>query len=221
MITIAYLSKDRPVYLKRSITSMLQQTILPERIVVVDCSENRESIERVINSFNTLIPIDLFWRPVKELSRSQGRHLGCDQATTPLVASTESDIIFEPEIIELTLKAFGDPVEKKYIQPQVQLQNEQGINGKIRKRHRSGFFQAFRISDFKTVGGYNPFLSGWGSEDSDFKYRMKKRGCKVVTLPTVATHLWHPPADKKGTNAKNLEIIASSCWDGEKWVRSS
>ena len=73
MITITYISKDRPDHLKKSVRSLFTQTVKPEHIVITDCSDNKVVMEEAIDQLRkeSLIPITFVWRQKEELSRSQ------------------------------------------------------------------------------------------------------------------------------------------------------
>ena len=218
MITITYISRNCPVRLKNSIKSLFNQTILPEHIVVTDCSDNKASIEDVIGELKnkSSIPITFVWRPKEELSRAQGRNLGREYVKTPIAVSTESDILFPPNIIEETLIEFGNPARKKYLQTYFITQEEDGTE----KKHNNcnaGFYQTYRTEDFDNIGGYNPFLTGWGFEDDDFSKRIIGYGCRHVILPLYVKHQWHVSRYNIENNwDKNFKMSNESYWDNKK-----
>jgi hypothetical protein len=218
MLTATYLSKDRPNHLKRSICSLFEQTVKPSHIVVVDCSDNREPIEIVINELNiaSIVPITLVWKPKEELSRSQGRSLGRQYVKTPVMVSTESDILFPPTLVERCLEAFGNPPQKVYIQPYWVYQNEKEQVPPTPTHYKGGFFQTYRTEDFDAIGGYNPFLKGWGWEDNDFDERILAYGCKHVIIPLTVIHMWHVTVANGASNEKNMQIAKRSHWDNDK-----
>jgi hypothetical protein len=225
MLTATYLSKDRPNHLKRSILSLFSQTIKPVHIVVTDCSDNKMPIENVIKELNeaSIVPITLVWKPKEELSRSQGRSLGRQYVNTPIMVSTESDILFPPTLVEECLKAFGNPPEKIYVQPYwVHQDSNENIPSKP-THYKGGFFQTYRTEDFDVIGGYNPFLSGWGWEDNDFDERILAHGCKHVILPLTVVHMWHPTVANGKSNENNMRIAKNSYWDNiqKQWAMRS
>jgi glycosyltransferase involved in cell wall biosynthesis len=49
-------------------------------------------------------------------------------------------------------------------------------------------------SDFERVNGYDEDFEGWGCEDDDLGYRLRKAGLRIESIMrwTRAYHLWHP-----------------------------
>jgi len=223
MITVCYLSRNYPQHLANSLDTIGKQTVKPTKIVVVDCSDNVDDIRIVVQQFHDEynIPCELQWRLIKELSRSQGRHLGRQYTNTPIMISTECDILWPPTIIEKSIKYFGNLSQKIYVQPYIAAYNEKGKLSAVRKEHRSGFYQMFRVCDFDAVGGYNPFLCGWGFEDADFKNRLIQYGCKEKIVPLIVKHQWHPTNVSNKNNLQNQQIAGQTHWNGAQWQRKS
>lgn len=216
MITVTYISKDRPIHLNNSLLSLINQTVLPSKIVVTDCSElEQNAIKKVIEDIKskTSVPIEYVWRSKENLTRSQGRSLGRKLSSTPIIASTESDILFPNNLIETCLKEFGNPPKKVYAQPYWMYQREDGSYPDIPTHYKGGFFQAYRSEDFDAIGGYNPFLIGWGWEDNDFDERILKYGCRHVVLPLVVRHMWHKQTANSQTHDNNRDVAGKSFWD--------
>lgn len=222
MITITYISKDRPAHLNNSLHSLFKQTSLPSHIVVTDCSDNKKPIEDVIENIKkeTSIPITYVWKNKNELSRSQGRSLGRQYAETPLVVSTEGDILYPPNLIEECLKAFGNPPGKCYVQPYWTHQREDGSIPDKPTHYKGGFFQVYRTEDFDAIGGYNPFFKNWGWEDNDFENRLMAYGCKHIVVPSMVVHMWHVSVANNETNFQNQKIAENSYWDSveKRWI---
>jgi len=223
MITICYISKDRPNHLKRSVRSLFSQTIKPEHIVITDCSDNKIDMDNAIEELKkeSEIPITYVWKPKEELSRSEGRSLGREYVKTELMASTESDILYPPTLIEECLNAFGNLPRKVYVQPSNAWEEENGNIIKHKGNTTTGFFQAFRREDFDSIGGYNPFLKGWGWEDIDFSNRIITC-CEHIIIPLFVTHMWHPSTIgmicSENNNEKNKKISINSRWENQKWI---
>ncbi len=229
-VTHGIISKDRPELLERSLKSLNVQTLLPEAVVIVDESENTQATLDVVNSFRRNTPIRRViyeFRNHFDWSRSKGRHLCCELAESALIVSTETDILFEPRLYELAIALFGDPPYKRlYAYPlTTRLQRNGELDFEPQNNPRIGYFQMFRREDFKKIGGYNPFLVGWGHEDSDFSDRMMESGVARVLIPSVATHMWHPPAeynlaDKRRQYEDNIRRAKEVRWNGIKWVEA-
>jgi len=223
MVTVTYLSRNAPQRLANSLVTVAEQSIKPAKIIVADCSDDIDLIRTVTKQFckKYPIPCELQWRPVAELSRSQGRQLGRQYVETPIMISTECDILWPPTILEESIKFFGNMDQKIYVQPYIAAYNESGTLSVVHKDHRSGFYQMFRVCDFDAIGGYNPFLQGWGFEDADFRDRLIQYGCKKKIVPLVVKHQWHPTSASPKNNLQNQQIAKQTYWDGSEWRRKS
>lgn len=225
MVTVCYLSRNRPQYLANSLDTVRSQTTQPTKIVVIDCSDDVQPVEDVVNRFQDEQDVlcELQWRPMAELSRSQGRNLGRQYADTPIIISTECDILLPPTIIEQTLKMFGDLQQKIYVQPHIAYCGRNGvaIPNRTHKNHQTGFYQMFRTCDFDAIGGYNPFLAGWGYEDADFKSRLIRHGCKLTVAPLTVRHISHDASgsikQRTTEHTRNEKMAQSTHWDGTTW----
>jgi glycosyltransferase involved in cell wall biosynthesis len=100
--------------------------------------------------------------------------------------------------------------------------------GRLRKLDRSSrFYRAIRHptkpklignnvgiwrGDFERVNGYDENFEGWGCEDDDLRYRLRKAGVQIESILrwTRSYHLWHPSdataptAWKQGANVDYL-----------------
>ncbi len=224
MITVCYLSRNYPRHLANSLDTVGQQTMRPSKIIVIDCSDNVDDIKTVMEQFQDKhdIPCEIQWRPVSELSRSQGRHLGRQYVETPLMISTECDTLWPRTILEKSMEYFHDLTKKIFLQPHIATCDKNGQIEAVYKNHQSGFYQMFRVDDFDAIGGYNPFLQGWGYEDADFRKRIIAHGCKQIVIPLVVKHQWHAKAstaDRIIAGKVNQQIAESTYWNGIKWGR--
>lgn len=227
-VTHGIISKDRSDLLERSLRSLNEQTLLPEAVVIVDESENAQATLDVVDSFRRNTPIRRViyeYRNHSNWSRSKGRHLCCELAESALIVSSETDILFEPRLYESAFALFGDPPYKRfYAYPLItKLQRNGQPQFEPQNNPRIGYFQMFRREDFRKVGGYNPFLVGWGHEDSDFSDRMMGSGVARVLIPSVVKHMWHPPADsnvadKRQQYEDNIRRATETRWNGTEWV---
>lgn len=67
-------------------------------------------------------------------------------------------------------------------------------------------------ADFQRINGYDENFQGWGCEDDDLRFRLRKAGVRVESIVgwTRTYHLWHPneaslpPVWKEGANVNYL-----------------
>ncbi len=67
-------------------------------------------------------------------------------------------------------------------------------------------------SDFERINGYDENFEGWGCEDDDLRYRLRKAGVAIESILrwTCAYHLWHPvdpTAPVKWRQGKNVQYL--------------
>lgn len=196
---------------------MFKQSVLPEKIVIVDASKEKNHIDDIIEHFNNkkLINIEL----VHSIngSRSKDRSLCRSYVKTDIMVSTECDILYPKDLLKEVTHHFQANKDRIFLKTYIQKQKQNGEFENIRTKHRSGYFSAFYTKDFDAVGGYNPFLIGWGYEDADFQNRMLHIGCKEFYLPSIVTHMWHESQENEDTNQKNKLISQITFWNGYQW----
>jgi hypothetical protein len=217
MITVCYISKDRPSFLQKSLQSLFEQSLYPSNIIIVDASVHTESIADIVNYFNKQNLIDITLIHSTQGSRSKDRSLCRQYVKTDIMISTECDILYPKSLILDVHNYFMNNKSQVFLKTWIQKEKEDGTFEKIRKEHRSGYCSAFYTKDFDFVGGYNPFIVGWGYEDADFQNRMLNSGCKEFYLPITVTHMWHKSQENEDTNNKNKLISKITFWNGYQW----
>jgi glycosyltransferase involved in cell wall biosynthesis len=79
----------------------------------------------------------------------------------------------------------------------------------------TGFNIGISREDFEAVNGFDESFVGWGCEDDDLAFRLRKSGRRIASsLPyTHAFHLWHPTTPSRpdkwtdGQNVARLENV--------------
>lgn len=101
--------KEKPVYLKQSLESMLNQTVLPDEIVIVKDGPITTELEEVLKEYKHKFP-DLFniVESEKNIGLGMALNLGLENCKNELVARMDTDDISLPERCERQLQAFKD-----------------------------------------------------------------------------------------------------------------
>ncbi|MEC1760396.1 glycosyltransferase family 2 protein [Schinkia azotoformans] len=104
--------KEKPDYLKQSIESMLNQTVLPDEIVIVKDGPITTELEEVLKEYIDMYP-NLFniVESKQNLGLGMALNLGLRNCRNELVARMDTDDISLPERCEKQLKAFEENVE--------------------------------------------------------------------------------------------------------------
>ncbi len=95
---------NRPQPLQLAMESLAAQTYLPEKVVVVDASDNSESrsvCERFAHTFH------LEWSRSHAASAARQRNAGADKVSTPLIAFMDDDVILQDEVFEMLCLPFA------------------------------------------------------------------------------------------------------------------
>lgn len=214
-VTVGVISCNRPEHLRASLRTIASQTVAPDEVIIADCSDNLTEIQDVVIEFEKIsgIQCQLKWRRKDQITRSQGRQLSLGTAASPILISTECDILWPTDIVEESMKYFQQR-KKIYVQPWIAAYGSDGKLSPVIKNHRCGFYQMFWRKDFEAIGGYNPLLTaGWGFEDADLKERMIAYGCSVAIVETVVKHQYHQKSASNDTNTTNQKIARNSYFD--------
>jgi len=94
---------DRPARLEITLRTLLAQTRLPDKIVIVDASRNNESRARV-DALDSPVPID--YRSVERASSARQRNEGAARVTTPLIAFVDDDVVLPPALFSRLIAPF-------------------------------------------------------------------------------------------------------------------
>lgn len=189
---------EQPAYLGRSLESVLEQTLLPDELVLVEDGPLTEDLKRVILEFEKR-----FGR-LRRVQLKENQGLGAALAAGlavcrfPLVARMDSDDIAVPERFALQRKAFEEDQELAALGGQiaefstnpehpdrerlVPLENDE-IRNYIKKRNPMNHMTVmFRQEAVLKAGGYRPVPL---FEDYDLWARLCATGAKMRNLPQI------------------------------------
>jgi glycosyltransferase involved in cell wall biosynthesis len=199
--------------LKRVLEGVLEQTILPDEIVIADDgsrADTKDCIDSMRNQFP--MPIVHVWHEDDGFRRSVILNKAIAQATGAYIIEIDGDVIPERHFIQDHL----DVMKQGYFVcgSRVMLQEDGSIRlshyvnllriALIRKsiaayhpkfsvHHVRGCNLAFWRKDFIAVNGYNENIIGWGHEDREFVLRLLFKGIKEKRLKFggVIRHIYH------------------------------
>ena len=101
--------KEQPEYLRLAIDSMINQTVAPDEIVIVEDGPLNDELYRVIDDYTQQYP-DIFNIVVNERNLGLGLALneGLEVCKNELVARMDTDDISKPERCEKQLRIFEE-----------------------------------------------------------------------------------------------------------------
>lgn len=190
-VLLSLYAKEKAEYLKAALDSMLQQTVMPDEIVVVKDGPLTEELERVLVSYTAQYP-QLFHIVPSEVNLGLGKalNLGLAHCRNELVARMDTDDISLPQRCEKQLAEFaknddldllGSSVDEfhsspdKIVSRRVVPTTHKDIY-EFAKR-RSAFNHPtvmYKKSKVLAVGGYAPLRR---NQDVDLFGRMLFSGC--------------------------------------------
>lgn len=227
-ITIIIPHKDRHKNLDACLGALEAQTIRVERVVVSDWSEDQDRTFQVVKGrpqkiFGSLVLVKA-GKP-EHYQLTHARNAGRRYVRTPLMAVLDADCLLPPLMTMCVQHIFRvAPYEKKIVGSPVEHRTKSGELTKVPWSGKiiSGGWQVFRTCDFDTVGGYNPFITGWGFEDQDFVQRLIKIGAGAVLLEKLPyEHLYHEPgqteAERHEQETRNMRVADQTYFDGKVW----
>jgi GT2 family glycosyltransferase len=208
-VSVLVCTRNRPQQVARCVATILESPLRDFELLVIDQSTSDATA-------TALAAIDdarlrLLRTPTKGLSRS--RNIGIQASRAPIVLFTDDDCLAEPTWVEAVLAAFEahPEVDAVYgrVKPYGQAPGPQGwicptviddaderFVEKLRtSTHEAlghGNNMAFRRRCFERHGLYHEWLGAGtpmrGGEDTDFTFRLLRRGARVMYSPRPLVH---------------------------------
>jgi len=131
-------TKDRPLDLQNCVKSIVQQTILPQELIVVDASVINITYENKINCENILKNIIKFIYLTSKPSLTKQRNIGVDNANGDIVFFFDDDVILEQDYHEKIL----------HVYQQKSTERLGGVRGTIGNEYPMGLFKIYLLRLF-------------------------------------------------------------------------
>ena len=189
--------KEKPEYLKLAIDSMLNQTVKPDEIVIVEDGSLTESLYAVLDEYKAKYPqIVRTVKNEKNLGLGLALNVGLKECKNELVARMDTDDISKPDRCEKQLKVFVDDMSlsivgayvDEFINDPEKIVSTRAVpvtNDEIYQfaKKRSAFNHPavmYRKSRVLAYGGYANLRR---NQDVDLFGRMLFGGCKAQNVP--------------------------------------
>lgn len=188
--------EEKPEFFEQSLESMINQTLIPDEIVLVKDGELTQELEKIITKYSQKYPQLFTVVPLKE-NIGLGRALdeGIKYCRNELIARMDTDDISLPERCELQVQRFnqkrnlsivGTMTDEFYDTPDniVSSRNVPTTNEEIYKfmKRRSPFNHPtvmYKKTDVIRCGGYGKMRR---KQDLDLFSRMINAGCKAENI---------------------------------------
>jgi poly-beta-1,6-N-acetyl-D-glucosamine synthase len=176
-------------FIQKTLDSMVAQTLLPERWVIVDDGSTDRTAE-IVKSYAARIPwIELLKRP-----RCSGRNFACkaqafntgfervSSLQFDVVGNLDADVSFEPDYFEFLLDKFNNLQRLGVAGTPMRESNYDAVNDSFYNENDVfGACQLFRRGCFEEVGGYTPIE--WGGIDWIAVRTARLKGWETRSFP--------------------------------------
>jgi glycosyltransferase involved in cell wall biosynthesis len=198
-------ARNEEKYIEHTLKSVVAQTILPRRwIVVNDNSTDRtgEIVERYARDFPFLRLVTVRNRRKREFSSKvfafNAGYAALDVPDYRFIGNLDADVSFGPEYYERIMGEFartpglgiagGLILERQNGQMRERFANRYGVSGAV---------QVFARECYEAIGGYLPMR--YGGEDPVSQYMARMHGWKVRTVPELKVIHHRPTGTAQGT----------------------
>jgi glycosyltransferase involved in cell wall biosynthesis len=207
---------NEAAFIEKTLASMVAQTVLPERWVIVDDGSSDRTAE-IVDSYAKRFPwIELAQR-TQRLDRSFAGKVhafdaGLERVKSlqfEIIGNLDADLSFDPDYLEFLIQKFSeDPKLGVAGTPFIEDGYDSARDSFEGENHVAGGCQLFRRQCFQDVGGYVPNRAGGIDWIAVTTARMK--GWKTRSFPEKRFHHYR----SLGTAGRN--VLAASFSYGEK-----
>ncbi len=214
---------DRGELLNRAIKSVLQQTVSPRQILVVDNGTVAAKIDFELSEEVQLI------RTRPKIGPGRARNIGAQHAGTGYVAFLDDDDIWNPEYLEHIMNTF-ESENADVVVGRLDKAGRDGIACPYKmfplevKKQRKVYYKnpgfggqniVIRLDFFRGLGGFDEFMHQ--SEDRDLAARILQRGGRIFPQPLAVAVL----CDHDGKRARHRKLQSNWLFIKKHWKEMS
>lgn len=202
---------NEEAFLGLTLDSLLQQTVLPREIVIVNDNSTDRTAE-IISNFQERSPL------IKAVTKTSGnQHLpgskvvrtfnhGYQELTREydIIVKLDADLILPADYFATVLNAFATNPQAGLVGGFVYEENEKGdwrLNHPMHKDHVRGAFKSYRKSCFEKIGGLRTAM-GWDTVD---ELLARYHGFEILTLPELKVKHLRPTGKAYNKKARLLQ----------------
>ncbi len=190
--------------LKVVLRSLLDQTYSNYEILLCDAGSSdgtREWVEELASPFIRFLP-------GADSGRAGARNRGLEHASGEVILFTDADIIADPRLIEShamrhqrggTRAVVGCEIQVKSLEEYEAFRQNPAAHARHKPTRRSLPWHYFLTGNASAprdvllqVGGFDQAFQGYGHEDLELGYRIKKLGLTIEYAPEAVNYHWHP-----------------------------
>jgi glycosyltransferase involved in cell wall biosynthesis len=163
--------KGRLLHLKQTLPTMIAQKF--HEVIVVDYDCPQQTSDWVRSNYPSVTLAKVKNEPLFNISTA--RNIGAKQSVGDVLCFVDADIEIAPGFLEWFTTNFTQ--NKFYVlEPQTLQKGSERLKGLY------GLVACTR-EQFEATGGYDEIIAGWGGEDIDFYWRLKKAGFDAKLFP--------------------------------------
>ncbi|MEX2411722.1 MAG: glycosyltransferase [Candidatus Paceibacterota bacterium] len=197
---ISVYKNDDPEYFSEAVQSLLDQTLLPDEILITVDGPVGKGIEKVLNSFAEYDVINIHKLP-ENVGRGKARHIAITSAKFEYIAMMDADDISKKDRFEKQMKKIRDsdadiigsyieefekfPGDTKIIR-KVPITHEQIMKFAKWKQPMNHVTILFKRQAYLGTGGYRGFRM---LEDFELFHRMILSGMRFANIPEVLVYV--------------------------------
>ncbi len=196
-ISVVIGTYNQQAVLKKTLESLFHQTLSPElyEIQLID-SSSFDGTDKMIEGLNPTCRFD--YVRVENQGKAAARNIGIHKASGEIILLTDADMIAKPGLLEEHLHAHERPENACYEGLTINPDGKPYIRARLRPYQKLAFsyFLTGNISIRKqtivTAGLFDENFKGYGWEDIELGYRLKKMGVPLFYLPSAENFHDHP-----------------------------
>jgi glycosyltransferase involved in cell wall biosynthesis len=193
-ISVVMTVRDK-LQFKQAVQSVLIQEMKEDfELIVVDYGSIRQNVKQELESFGPNYgkahSVRLLTVPkIEQYNRCVSNNIGFRWALGRFILTLDSDVVIPENYLQSLLKR----VKKNIC---IRCVGKESATNTYRKWCGCGIMVIPFEYIFK-ITGYDESFSGYGEEDLDFKERLERSGCKIITMNRPAwTHLTHSNVER-------------------------
>ena len=206
-ISIVIPTFNRLDSLKVVLPSLIDQTFPPEfyEILLCDAGSSDGTPEWVAE----LAAPQVRFLPGADSGRAGARNRGLNHATGEVILFTDADIIADSKLVESHAlrhqrgtqprAVVGNEVQVKSLEEYEQFRLDPAAHARHKPTRRHLPWHYFLTGNASAprqllleVGGFDQAFQGYGHEDLELGYRLKKTGLTIEYAPEAVNYHWHP-----------------------------
>jgi len=212
-ISVVIPTRNRIETLRHVVPTLLRQTLAPQRyeILIADSNSDDGTAQYLRERSAALPKGSLRHLPGDYTSRAAARNAGAAAARAPIVMFTDADILASEALLERHLAdhcaAENDRIAvvgcelrvdslEDYRTQTARPETRRPLQRPWRRRLSWLYFltgnASVRRDDFDKVGGFDEAFTGYGHEDLELGYRLRKSGVEIAYDRDAINYHWHP-----------------------------